>query len=258
MLSPLLAEDYVAGRVNPTGWWMSEKLDGIRAIWDPKARVLRSRKNLVFAAPKWFTERLPDVPLDAELWLGRGQLERTNSIVRSAEDKGWNELHLCLIDIPDRHAGPFEQRQLVLRRLFLAGMGPRVQVIPQTLCPGAGVLEQALDLVLAQGGEGLIIRQPGSPYVHARSALMLKVLRWITAEAVVKAYQPMSNGSGMMGALLCERPDGTPIKVGTGFSEDVRRNPPPIGCTITYRYHHKTKSGKPRTAAFVRIRPLDV
>jgi DNA ligase-1 len=88
---------------------------------------------------------------------------------------------------------------------------------------------------------------------------MLKVLRWIEAEAVVRAYQPGKNGAtGLMGALLCDRPDGSQIKVGTGFNEGERGDPPPIGCTITYRYHHKTKTGKPRTAAFVRICPLDV
>ena len=256
MLGLLLAEVYETGSIDPTGWFMSEKLDGLRTKWDPQTRVLRSREGHVFPAPKWFTEALPDVPLDGELWLGRGQLERTSSIVRSAEDKGWNEISLCLIDIPDRNAGPFEQRQEALQRLFRVGMGPRVQVIPHTPCAGVEMLEQALSLVLAQGGEGLMLRKPGSMYEHRRSTTLLKVKRWLDAEAVVVEYQPAKNGmTGLMGALWCVRPDGSRIKVGTGFSRKERANPPPIGCTITYRYHHKTKTGKPRTPAFVRIRP---
>ena len=228
MLGLLLAETYEAGSIDPTGWYMSEKLDGLRTKWDRKLRLLRSREGHIFPAPKWFTDSLPDTDLDGELWLGRGQLERTNSIVRSADDKGWNEINPGLIDIPDRNAGPFEQRQEALQRLFRAGMGPRVQLIPHTPCASASMLEQALDLVLAQGGEGLMLRKPGSTYTHARSTTLLKVLRWIDAEAVVVEYQPGKNGAaGLMGALWCVRPDGTRIKVGTGFSHKQRANSAP-------------------------------
>lgn len=31
--SVLLAKKYVDGKTNPKGWWMSEKLDGVRAYW---------------------------------------------------------------------------------------------------------------------------------------------------------------------------------------------------------------------------------
>jgi DNA ligase 1 len=255
MLTPLLAEPYTAGRVDPTGWWMSEKLDGLRAIWDPNLRVLKSRKNHVFPAPAWFLEKLPDVPLDGELWLGRGMLERTSSIVRSSQDKGWKELKFCLIDIPDRDAGPFEVRQEALRKLVRAGMDPWVVLIPQMCCASAEMLQLALDLTCQQGGEGLMIRQPGSPYVHARSTTLLKVKKWIDAEAVVESYHPGKNGNtGFMGALYCRTPEGMIIKVGTGFTHLDRKNPPPIGCTITYHYTHKTKTGKPRTPGFMRIR----
>lgn len=255
MLGPLLAESYEAGRVDPTGWWMSEKLDGLRALWNPRTRTLYSRKGHAYPAPAWFTASLPDVPLDGELWLGRGQLERTSSIVRSSQDKGWKELRFCLIDIPDRHAGPFEDRQARLKELLAAHVDPWIVLIPQTRCAGAEMLTLALGLICQQGGEGLMIRQPGSSYVHARSGTLLKVKQWLDAEAIVLRYQAAKNGmKGLMGALWCLTPEGLEIKVGTGFDLRDRRNPPPIGSKITYRYTHKTKSGKPRTPAFVGIR----
>ncbi len=255
MRDPLLAEVWEPG-VDPTGYWMSEKLDGLRAIWDPNTRLFYSRKGHAFPAPPWFTEKLPAVPLDGELWLGRGQLERTSSIVRSSQDKGWAELTFCLIDIPDPDAGSFEERHAALQRLAKAGMGPKVQVIPHTLCAGPDMLQLALDLVCERGGEGLMLRRPGSHYEHRRSMTLLKVKRWIDAEAVVEAYEPAKHGmAGLMGALWCRTPEGMRIKVGTGFDLKARRNPPPIGCTITYHYTHKTKSGKPRTPAFLRVRP---
>ncbi len=255
-LSPLLAEEYEAGRVDPTGWWMSEKLDGLRAVWDPATRTLKSRKGNAYPAPVWFVEKLPLVPLDGELWLGRGQLEQTSSIVRSSQDKGWKELTFCIIDIPDRHAGAFEERQEALQRLVKAGMGPRVTLIPQTRCASREMLQLALELICEQGGEGLMLRQPGSTYVHARSTTLLKVKKWHDAEAIVEGYQPGKNGaSGLMGALLCRTiPEGRPIKIGTGFSAKDRANPPPKGATVTYRWTHKSKNGKPRTPSYVGVR----
>ena len=67
--------------INPTNWWMSEKLDGIRAYWD--GTNLISRLGNRFDAPKWFTKNLGNIPLDGELWLGRGKFQETMSIVRS-------------------------------------------------------------------------------------------------------------------------------------------------------------------------------
>jgi DNA ligase-1 len=254
-MGPLLAEPYEGWRGDPTGWWMSEKLDGLRGLWDPEARTLKSRKGTLYAAPEWFKDELPRRPLDVELWLGRGQLEATQSIVRSSEDKGWNDLKVCVIDIPDRHAGPFEARQDALKKLLAGWLAPRVVLIPHTRCASREQLELALKLVCEQGGEGLMLRQPGSTYVHARSFTLLKVKLWHDAEAVVEAYQAGKNGAaGTMGALLCRTPEGMRIKVGTGFSAKDRKNPPPIGATITYRYTHKSKNGKPRTPSYVGIR----
>lgn len=52
---------------DPSGWFMSEKFDGIRCFWDGKQFV--SRNGRIIKAPKWFAEGLPkDTKLDGELW----------------------------------------------------------------------------------------------------------------------------------------------------------------------------------------------
>ena len=66
---------------DPTGWWMSEKLDGIRAYWDGETFV--SRLGNRFFAPDWFVADLPADTLDGELWVGRKMFQKTTSIVRS-------------------------------------------------------------------------------------------------------------------------------------------------------------------------------
>jgi DNA ligase-1 len=79
----LLAESWNAD-LNPAGYWMSEKLDGVRAFWT--GTHFLSRQGNRFHAPAWFTAGLPLEPLDGELWLGRKQLQRTVSIVRRQDE----------------------------------------------------------------------------------------------------------------------------------------------------------------------------
>jgi DNA ligase-1 len=59
---------------------------------------------------------------------------------------------------------------------------------------------------------------------------------------------------GMMGALLLEAPNGLRFKVGTGFSDKDRAQPPEIGSTVTYQFSGRTNSGLPRFPRFLRRR----
>jgi DNA ligase-1 len=80
---------------NPKGWWVSEKLDGVRAYWDGTyvfggvginfLRSFISRLGNEFLAPNFYTEGLPDFPLDGELWVGRKMFSKTISIVKSKD-----------------------------------------------------------------------------------------------------------------------------------------------------------------------------
>src|SRR5581483_8282872 len=96
------------GVLDPTGWWMSEKLDGVRALW--KDGKFITRQGNLYLAPAWFTAGLPPVPIDGELWIGRKQFQRTVSIVRR-HDAGeqWREVRFVAFDAPG-HPGPFEAR----------------------------------------------------------------------------------------------------------------------------------------------------
>src|SRR5579872_6499587 len=93
---------------DPTGWLLSEKLDGVRAFWDGKQFL--SRQGNLFHAPDWFTQGLPEIPLDGELWIDRKKFQRTVSIVRR-QDKNdlWNEVCFLVFDAP-KGPGGFEDR----------------------------------------------------------------------------------------------------------------------------------------------------
>jgi DNA ligase-1 len=236
-----------------TGWWMSEKLDGVRAWWDGKQFL--SRLGNVYHAPDWFVAGLPGVPLDGELWLDRKAFQRTVSIVRR-QDKSdhWREIKYVMFDAPGV-SGPFEERQKALTELIRQHRPQYAAVLAQACCTGIEALNAELARVEALGGEGLMLRQPGSQYEAGRSSTLLKVKTFHDAEGRVVEHLPgKGRQAGRLGAVIVELPDGKTFSVGTGFSDAQRQNPPAIGSTITYRYQELTERGVPRFPSFVRLR----
>ena len=170
-----------------SGWWLSEKLDGVRAYWD--GRRFLSRLGNVYHAPSWFTKNLPATPLDGELWVDRKQFQKTVSIVRRQDQSDqWKEVSYLVFDAPAGR-GSFEERMDTLRGL-LAGIPDRhVRMVEQNLCRGVAHLREELARIVALGGEGVMARQPGSVYEAGRSATLLKVKQFQDAEAVVIGHE---------------------------------------------------------------------
>jgi DNA ligase-1 len=100
-----------------------------------------------------------------------------------------------------------------------------------------------------------MLHRADAPDVTGRSDVLLKVKPWEDAEAVVIAHQPgKGKYAGLLGALRVRTPDGREFDLGTGFSDAQRRDPPPVGATVTYRYRGVTGSGLPRFASYLRVR----
>lgn len=249
---PLLLAHSWDNETDLTDWWMSEKLDGVRAYWD--GQQFFSRQGNLYHAPDWFIAKLPPIPLDGELWLDRKRFQRTVSIVRR-QDKSdlWKEISYVVFDAPAM-AEPFEARQAALAE-HLASLDGPVRLLEQNRCQGLDHLQETLRQIESIGGEGLMLRQPGSLYEAGRSTTLFKVKTFHDAEAVVVEHLPgTGRHKGRMGALLVELPDGTRFSVGTGFSDALRDAPPVPGCLITFRYQELTDGGVPRFPSFVRIR----
>ncbi|MBI1904473.1 MAG: DNA ligase [Planctomycetia bacterium] len=235
------------------GWWMSEKLDGVRAFWD--GRQFQSRLGNEFLAPQWFTAGLPAVPLDGELWLDRKAFQRTVSIVRR-QDKSdhWREIRYRVFDMP-KVAAPFEERLAELRECLTSKRPAFAELHDHQLCQNLDHLREELARVTAIGGEGLMLRQPGSRYEAGRSSTLLKVKTFHDAEAKVVEHLPgAGRHKGRLGALAVELPDGTAFSIGTGLSDAERENPPTVGSIVTFRYQELSDRGVPRFPSFVRVR----
>jgi DNA ligase-1 len=250
---PLLLAETWDNALDLSGWWMSEKLDGVRAYWDGKQFL--SRQGNLYHAPKWFVDALPNVPLDGELWLDRRQFQRTVSIVRR-QDKSdhWKEVRFVVFDAPNA-GGSFEERMAFLAETFKGGALPYAQALEQIRCKGLSALRDELARIESLGGEGLMLREPESKYEAGRSSTLLKVKNFKDAEAVVLGHQPgKGKHKGRLGALAVQLPDGTEFAVGTGFTDKQRDDPPPVGATITFRYQELSKAGVPRFPSFVGMR----
>ena len=248
----LLAEKYHED-IDLAAYWVSEKLDGVRAFWDGKQ--LNSRGGNTFAAPSWFTADFPSVVLDGELWVGRGQFEETASIVsRHTPHDGWRQVRYMVFDLPE-DPGTFDERLQNLRTAVAASASEFLTVIEQRKFPDHKSLLEKLDTVVANGGEGLMLHRGDSRYHGGRSMDLLKLKRFDDAEGIVIAHNPGKGRlAGLMGSVTVRTAQGAIIRIGSGFSDEEHKNPPPIGTTVTFKHQGFTATGKPRFPVFLRIR----
>ena len=251
----MLAHDWnKKGQPDPTGWWASEKYDGLRALWD--GENFYSRNGKIFAAPQWYKDTLPSTPLDGELWMERsvaGFQKAVSAVRKKVGGKEWADITYMVFDIPTS-TEPFEKVQAKLTRMDL---GPYAEVAPQHRVKGEADMLKRFKSAVAEGAEGIMLRKPGSAYAPRRSASLLKVKPTDSAEAVVTGYQGgTGKHAGRMGAVhvhLASDPSKQ-FKIGTGFSDREREDPPPIGSIVEFQYNDVTAAGIPRFPAFLRVR----
>ncbi len=242
---------------DPTGWYMSEKFDGVRAWWDGEKFV--SRLGNTYYAPEWFKALLPkDDILDGELWIGRGKFQETISVVKKLipTDSEWQNVTYVMFDAPKVN-GMFHDRLRHLQSKFPTmrvndggGLG-QVVVAEQIRCISEDHMVEHLALVEGFGGEGVMLRDPRSLYEEGRSKTCLKVKTFVDDEATVVGY---TDGKGKHidrgGALIVQWKDKE-FKVGSGLTDKERENLPAIGARVTFRYCGLTNKGIPKIATYV-------
>ncbi|WP_414652495.1 DNA ligase [Hydrogenophaga sp.] len=250
----MLANVYRPG-VRLDDYWLSEKYDGLRAFWD--GQRLRTRGGETIAAPDWFTAQWPTEPMDGELWAGRGRFEEALSTVRqlTPDDAAWRRIRFMVFDLPT-HPGVFTERIHAYGQRVRDINQAWVQAVPQERIGSHAELMARLDRVVREGGEGLMLHRGDAPYRAVRNDDLLKVKTHEDAEARVIGHVPgKGRHAGRMGALLVQTAEGVRFKLGTGFTDAERDNPPAVGTWVTYRFRGLNDSGVPRFASFVRVRP---
>lgn len=245
--------DTYTGEETVAGWLMSEKLDGIRGYWT--GTHLITRKGRTIHAPAWFTENLPPFALDGELWRKRNDFSFVqNTVLDRSPSESWREITYNIFEVPEMPGG-FRQRLDKARAWFAAHPAPHVRLIEQIACHGPDHLRAYLEKIESLGGEGIIVKDPTRPFLAGRTSFSLKVKNFSDMEGTVVAHNPgKGRFAGMMGSLTLLLENGTSFKVGSGFTIAERRDPPPIGAVVTFKYQGFTRNGIPRFASFLRVR----
>ena len=253
-IKPMLLKEYVPG-MNITGWVVSEKLDGVRAIWDGKN--LRSRRGKIINAPEGWSAGFPPFFVDGELYTARGEFEQLVSIVSSSvPDERWSRVKFCAFDLPKEQKN-LSAKMEILRNFIASSGAQNLLIVQQTPVSTHADVQAYFDRVIAAGGEGVVLRDPNALYESGRSDKILKYKKTHDSECkVVKINPGYGKNEGKMGSLSCvDLRSGAKFKVGTGFSDEMRANPPKVGTIITYQYQNLTREKKPRFPVFLRVRP---
>lgn len=239
--------------VDPASYLVSEKYDGVRGVWD--GRTLRFRSGRVVPAPAWFTARLPQEPLDGELWLGRGRFDELSGLVRKdvPVDADWRQVRYMVFELPGAERA-FEVRARRIAEIVRQAAWPQLVAVEHTPVADRAGLQRRLNVTLAQGGEGLVLHLASAAYRTGRSDVMLKLKPSLDTEATVVAHHPgQGKYEGMLGALEVRTSQGRHFLIGSGLSDGQRRDPPAVGSVVTYRYRDLTSTGLPRFASFLRV-----
>lgn len=235
------------------GWWMSEKLDGVRAKWNGKALISRGGHEI--QAPSWFVEGFPPFELDGELWTKRQDFENVVSIVRQQQpDERWHEVSYQIFEVPNQPGGLMKRLE-VLREYLAKHSNLYLHIIPQARIKSAAHLKSEYERLISKGAEGLVLREPNQLYETGRSSHALKMKAFQDDECQVVGYKPgKGQFLGKVGALLCDWHSKMTLSIGSGLNVQEREHPPKIGQWITFKYYGLTGSGKPRFPVFMRIR----
>lgn len=232
---------------------VSEKLDGVRGFWD--GEKLYSRSGRLIAVPDWFVEHFPEYSIDGELWMGRGTFEQMSSLARrkTPVEVEWEKVKFMIFDLPESPKIFADRYQEAKKQL--SDVSVYLAVIEQKQIDDLLKLESWLLQVIAEGGEGLMLHKLSSRYQSGRNRDLIKLKPYFDDEAIVIGYQGgKGKFTGLLGALVVKNKQGITFKLGSGLSMEDRREPPPLGATVTYQYSGLTQKGTPRFARYLRVR----
>lgn len=253
----LMSAQFYQGQSLTGDYWISEKLDGIRAIWDGNQLMTRTGHRL--HAPESFIKAMPDFAVEGELWAGRGNFAQVQRTVLDAvpDETSWRTITFVIFDqLNNPHPYSIRYQSLINWHHSLKDAG-QIKIIEQMAYISQEQLEKQLNAVTSLGGEGLMLRSASAVYTPGRTEQMLKYKHHSDAEAVVIGYKAgKGKYAGLVGALHVESLSGKRFYIGSGLSDFLRENPPAIGSMITYRFNGTTSNGLPRFPRYLRQRLL--
>ena len=231
-----------------------EAVEGVPVYWDGDGRLLGEAET-EYMPPAWFITGFPDTPLEGILTSKTPDVEQIRRIARSAEvEAGWRKLYFLAVDLPELNE-PALTRQRELKRLIEAAKLPQLRTVRWQRFSDKDAFSLALNELYSSGGKGFVMRHVESSYKVSADELLL-VLPYDIGEAVVVDHRPgKGNFAGMLGGVEVTTAIFGKFRIGSGFSDAERRNPPPIGARIGFRYRGLTDTGKPKSPVYLSVLP---
>ena len=275
------------GETPPLGWYLSEKYDGYRGRYIHKDKQFLSRAQKPFNAPEWFkAAMIPTHDLDGELWVGRDNFQDMGVVRKKVPiPEEWLNVKYVVYDLPE-YKGEFKKRIEVLKKLVRLNnlrwetlresfpepfnkLPPPLIMADQIVIEDMKQFKGLYEKIIADGGEGVMIKHPNSIYEDKRSNYLLKYKPNFDAEAIIIDYKAgKGKYSGLLGGFICKQlinndsfhsidNDENHAFSISGMDDEIRnnyKNSHPIGTIISYEHSGKTESGKPRFGRYIRIR----
>eukprot|EP01124_Arcella_intermedia_P022214 TRINITY_DN3269_c0_g1_i11.p1 TRINITY_DN3269_c0_g1~~TRINITY_DN3269_c0_g1_i11.p1 ORF type:complete len:578 (-),score=118.40 TRINITY_DN3269_c0_g1_i11:57-1790(-) len=239
------------GEQDPTGWYMSEKLDGFRAFWD--GSQLYSKNGKVIPIPSDFASLLPrHICLDGELWTGYDKFNDLQAIFKKSQTlqsdsqqfyELWKDVKYCVFDAP-MHPGNYQERHTFA--LNTISSGSNILILPMERCQGLQHLQNKLKEVTDKKGEGVMLYHPTATYTSGRTSHLQKVKAYAEGDVTFLKCNPNRY------AFLCEQQNGeTCIVKCTGWDYMF---PPPTGTTLTVKHRGFSSTHKMKYPFLFKIR----
>jgi DNA ligase-1 len=248
---------------DPEGWFLAEKLDGMKGRWIDGCLQTRSGKAL--EAPQWFLDLLPDQDIEGELYFGKNTFEKTGGLrsnLRRTSSSSWEKVTFHVFDIVN-YKWRWRKRQRKLREMGEAWTGNHpFRVVQWEEVKSSADVERRFKALVKTGAEGVIIADPRGKYEDGRVEQILKYKKIQDCEAVIIGYNTDDSGDRLASFKVHPITKGKinrkiTFNIGTGLKMTQRyrfKRRFPIGATVTYTYELMGKNGKPRTPVFKGVR----
>ena len=238
-------------------WFVSEKLDGMRAIWlgfdsflgGP--RLVSRYINTVHAPEAWLAQLPRGVCLDGELYSPSLSRQEIMSIVRRhVADARWDMIKYNVFEAPSQWEimrkrsinepnckASIPGADCALERVLFRDKVSTIQgyensVIHPVPQYKVTTIEEVLryhETIADAGGEGVMIRRGDSYYETERSHYLLKVKKFFDSEGTVIGYTAGKGKlEGLIGAVVLRLSNGKVLEL-SGFTDEERALDTDIG-----------------------------
>lgn len=244
---------------NTIGWYMSEKLDGMKGRWINGKFLTRSGQEI--KAPKWFIKLLPKFDVEGELYFGKNTFHRTGSLRSSSNQKSWETVCYYIFDLVDYNLCWLDRQAFLSESIQKTD---HIKLVKWEKVSSLSHLEKTYNKITEQLGEGIVIANPRGFYQDGHVEQILKYKAVQDSEAVIIGYNTDDKNVRLCSFIVhpinshTQKPNKKiSFNIGTGLKVPQRYNYEtkfPIGTIVSYTYELMGKNGKPRTPIFKGVR----